>query len=86
MVVKFLRRIKEILYGVFVIDARHRYVREERSCMWLVNDNEDDVGNYIHEYAVKSGKGFCAIHDLFTECNGKCWMYEKYITGDVKNE
>ena len=25
------------VWGVFVIDARHRHIREERACMWLAN-------------------------------------------------
>lgn len=42
------------------------------SCTWFVEET-NIIGDYSHEEAVKIGKGFCLIKDLFThaEANDK---------------
>lgn len=42
-------------------------------CSWFVEEVENEIGNYQHKEAVRLGRGFCLIKDLFThaEANDK---------------
>jgi hypothetical protein len=37
-----------------------------KKCEWWVNEEENEIGNFTHEAAVKACKGFCLIRDLYT--------------------
>lgn len=36
------------------------------NCVWFVEET-DTVGDYSHEEAVKQGKGFCLVQNLFSD-------------------
>ena len=35
-------------------------------CSWFGEEVENEIGNYQHKEAVRLGRGFCLIKDLFT--------------------
>ena len=51
-----------------------------RTCTYFVEENE--LGNYSHEVAVKNKEGFCLMKDLFTMAD----INEKACKGYTQKE
>lgn len=56
---------------------------EQKDCEWWVDDDDQDIGNYTHEYAINHNCGFCLIKELFTHCEGRCKDYKRSRNGTV---
>lgn len=53
------------------------------NCRWFVEE-ADTVGDYRHEEAVRLGKGFCLIQDLFTQVEPSFPACSEYTEDGVK--
>lgn len=52
--------------------------RVYNNCRWFVEET-DTIGDYQHEEAVRLGKGFCLIQDLFTNVEPADPACEQYV-------
>lgn len=49
-----------------------------KNCRFFVNEAENDIDNYTHEYALQRGEGFCLLRDFFWNVNIKTKACEEY--------